>query len=246
MPVCEKCKTPFDEWQHFCLECGNYVRAEPPPGQLGPQCGVQVGLEQNFCHEYAAPGIEDKAHLAEHPSGRKWPLRGIILGLLGIGVGTVLYFFFQPLTISTKDLESTGQPREIADNSAVSGKEESSGPKPVVSVQEDLEGVFTQIKEANLTKDILLYMDTLSAVYPQLDKKREEVFKTWERYDFKAMSFTVNKIQEVGNGQAVVEVNWNTSTRNLITKDLRTDDFQYRVWLVKELGHWKIKKIDKL
>jgi hypothetical protein len=137
------------------------------------------------------------------------------------------------------------EPLEMARNTAVTVKNDADLPK-TVSLQEDLEGVFSQIREANLTKDILLYMDTLSAVYLNLDKKRQEIFKIWGKYDFKEMTFTLNKIQEVGNGKVVVEVNWNTSTRNLITKDLRTDDFQYRVWFVKELGHWKINKIEDL
>ena len=55
MPVCEKCQTPYDEWQHFCLHCGHYVRAEPLPFQQCPQCGGQTALGQNFCPECAAP-----------------------------------------------------------------------------------------------------------------------------------------------------------------------------------------------
>ena len=127
------------------------------------------------------------------------------------------------------------------------GGTEANGPGTTVSsVRVDVEGVFNQIKEANLTKNILLYMNTLSAVYPQLDKKRQEVSKTWEKFDFKEMTFTVNKIQDVGNGNVVAEVNWSTWTQNLATKELRTDDLHYRVWFAKELGQWKIKKIEEL
>jgi hypothetical protein len=247
MPVCEKCQTPYDEWQHFCLQCGKYLRSEPPPSCRCPQCGIQAALEQNFCHGCAAPLKEDMAYPAAPPYHRKWLAAGIVAAILGLGVIFVSYLILKPWTNPHKMFESPVQSFKAAGNPAVSGDADANGPITTVSsLRADFEGVFNQIKEANLTKNILLYMDTLSAVYPRLDKKREEVFKTWEKFDFKEMAFTVNKIQEVGNGNALVEVNWSTSTQNLATKDRRSDDFQYRVWFAKELGHWKIKKIEEL
>ncbi len=169
----------------------------------------------------------------------------MVAALLGLGVILVLNVSRHSWTGPVPTVEPPVPSR--TENPAVPDQKEANGPKTMVSsLPADFEGVFNQIKEANLTKNILLYMNTLSGVYPELDKKRQEVSKTWEKYDFKEMAFTVNNFQEVGTDKAVVEVHWSTSTQNVANKDLRTDDFQYRVWFAKELGHWKIKKIEEL
>jgi len=143
--------------------------------------------------------------------------------------------------------ESPALSPPLAENQAVSGETKANGTSATVeSLQAELEEVLNRIKEANLKKNILLYLDTLSALYPQVEKKRQEVSKTWEKFDFKKMAFSVNKLQEVGSSNVVAEVNWSTTSQNLTTGDLRTDDFRYRVWFAKELGQWKINKIEEL
>lgn len=238
MPVCEKCQTPYDEWQHFCLHCGHYVRAEPWPFQQCPQCGEQTARGQNFCPECAAPLKEETARPAPPPPSRKWLVGGVAAVLLGLGVLLTLYLSNWSWT--------TLAPTVAEDPNRMGGAEANDPGIKVSNVQVDIERLLNQIKEANLTKNILLYMDTLSAIYPQLDKKRQQVSKTWEKFDFTEMTFTVNKIRGLGNGNVVAEVNWLTWTKNLATQELRTDDLHYRVWLAKELGQWKIKNIEEL
>jgi hypothetical protein len=249
MPVCEKCQTPYDEWQHFCLHCGHYVRAEPPPSRRCPQCGRQAALEQNFCPECAAPLKEETAAPPAPlpPPSRKWLVRGLATVLLGLGVLLTLYLSRWPWLAPAPRVESQNRLLNVAEDPAIKGGAQANGPGTTGSrMRVEVEGVLNQIKEANLTKDILLYMDTLSAVYPQLDKKRQEISKTWEKYDFKEMTFTVNKIRDLGNGNVVAEVNWRTWTENPATKELRTDDVHYRVWFAIELEQWKIKQIEEL
>jgi hypothetical protein len=247
MPVCEKCQTPYDEWQHFCLHCGHYVRAEPLPFQQCPQCGGQTALGQNFCPECAAPLKDIVSRSSRLISHWKWLTGGLIAAILIFGTILAFYFITWPWTTSAPRVESQSRSPIVAEDPTKMGGAEANDPGTTVSnVQADIERLLNQIKEANLTKNILLYMDTLSALYPQPDKKRQEVSKTWEKFDFTEMTFTVNKIRGLGNGNVVAEVNWRTWTKNLATQEPRTDDLHYRVWFAKELGQWKIKNIEEL
>ncbi len=255
MPVCPECQTPYDEWQHFCLQCGHYLRAGPPPSLRCPRCGTQVSIKQNFCHECAAP-LKTEMHHPAAAASRKWLVGGVVAVLLGLGVILALQITRWPSPppsqmvkspVPSQALESPASPLREAEKPAVQGETDSKASGTTVSsLHADLEEVFNKIREANLNKNILLYMSTFSVVYPELDKKRQEVFKTWEKFEFKKMAFTVDKFRDVGSVNAVAEVNWSTTTQNLATQDLRTDDFQYRVWFTKELGQWKIKKIEEL
>ena len=31
MPICQECQAPYEEWQHFCLQCGKYLKEGPRP-----------------------------------------------------------------------------------------------------------------------------------------------------------------------------------------------------------------------
>ena len=93
-------------------------------------------------------------------------------------------------------------------------------------MQAGVAALLANIREANLQKNILLFMETLSGVYPQLDKKREEVLRTWKKFSFKDMAYTIGKVQEVEPNKAVAEVKWTTTSQNLATKAWRTKEFQ--------------------
>jgi hypothetical protein len=247
MPVCQKCQTPYDEWQHFCLHCGEYLRAKPPPSHRCPQCGIQVALEHTYCHECAFPLKDDASRPSRLISRWKWLTGGLIAAILILGTIFAFYFITWPWRVPAPMAESPSASPTVAENRAVSGEGKAKGTSAAVdSLQAELEKVINKIKEANLNKNLLLFMDALSESYPQLEKKRQEVSKTWKKFDFKKMAFNVNNLQEVGSDNAVAEVNWSTMTQNLTTRDMRSDDIHYKVWFTKELGQWKIKKVEEL
>jgi hypothetical protein len=246
MPVCEKCQTPYDAWQHFCLNCGHYLRDEPPPTRRCPQCGRQAALDQNFCPECAAPLKEEAAFQPPSSPSRRW-LVGMVAALAGLGVILALYLSHWPgAPQGSKGQSQTRVVKVDEEPTLKDGAEALDQETMLSSVRLEIEEVLDQIKEANLTKNILLYMGTLSALYPQLDKKRQEVSTTWEKFDFQEMNFTVETIKDAGHDTVVAKVNWRTRTQNLATKGIRTDNLHYRVWFAQELGQWKIKKIEEL
>ena len=247
MPVCQKCQSPYDEWQHYCLTCGQYLKDEAPFSRRCPQCGIQVPQEHTYCHKCAGPLKEDPSNPSRLISRWKWLTGGLIATLLILGTILALYLIAHPRKVPAPMAESAAAPPAVAENRAVSGELKANEASPTVdSLQAEVEEILNRIKEANLQKNILLYMGTLSPLYPQIDKKRQEISKTYEKFDFKQMAFTVNKLQEIDSNTAIAEVKWSSMAQNLITRNMRSDDFYYRIRLAKELGQWKIIKIEEL
>jgi hypothetical protein len=247
MPICEKCQTPYDEWQHFCLQCGHYLKVGPPPLLQCSSGGTKVSEEENFCHECAVPLKDEASRPSRFISRWKWLTGGLIAALMGLGLVLVFHLNHRPGPPSVPMVESPVPPLKMAEKPAISGETDVKSPITAVpSLQAEVEEVFNRIKEANLKKNILMYMNTLAVIYPQADKKRQEVLKTWEKFEFREMAFTVNKLQEVDSDNAIAEVKWSTTSQNLTTTYLVAEDFQYRVWFAKEQGQWKIKKIEEL
>lgn len=240
MPVCDKCQTSYDDWQHFCLHCGQHLKTELPFPRRCPQCNAQLGLDQNFCQECAAPVKNAPSGPSRLISRWKWLTMSLTLMLVILGASLIVYFIQGPTP-------APAPPGDLADRPAgeVPGQPPASKP-PAASVQAEVIKVFEQIREANLGKDIVLYMNALSAVYPELDKKRREITQTWEKFDYNDMDFTVKGIQELNKDTALVDVTWTTSALQRATRQLRQDEYHYRVWFARELGQWRITKIEEV
>ncbi len=270
MPVCEKCQTPYDDWQHFCLNCGSYVKEGPPP-LLRPKCGT--GMESELAFEAGASAKPEKAWAFPEPdevwasperdeawptpepeapddlpAGRSWKwLGGAAAALLAL-VAILIWHFHQGAGQQPAQVaESTvAHPEAAQKKIAEGGTEATRAPAAEARLETEVAALLANIREANLKKNILLFMGTLSGVYPQLDKKREEVLRTWKKFNFKDMAYTIGKVQEVEPNKAVAEVKWTTTSQNLATKAWRTTEFQYRISLANELGQWKITKIEQI
>lgn len=240
MPVCPACQTPHETGQHYCKQCGHDLQTAPPTEKHCPQCGTAVTADQKFCHNCDAP-LDVEVPAPIKAASRKW----LLGALAAIGVVALVLV----VTLSRKPESPPAPVTPVAPAPAVVPPSASS-PAPPGSAETglapQLEKVLNNLKEANLKKDLILYMSSLSFVYPQLDKKRQEVLKTWEKFDFKKMAVTLAKVRDLGGDEAVAEVNWNTVTQNLATKELVADDFVYQVWFVKELGQWKVRKIEEM
>jgi hypothetical protein len=243
MPVCQKCQTPYDEWQHFCLNCGNYLKSEPLPLLRCPKCGTEVKALPGLDHDFAAPAQEAAV---QTPKFLSWKWLGALLAVLGLGVILVWVYNRGPGQKPVLSVESTVSPEIVEKTIPGDKKEAMTPPAAVHPTQAEVERLLTNIREANLTKNIVLFMDTLSKAYPQPDKKREEVVKTWKNFDFREMAYTVGNVQEVEQNKAMAEVKWTTKSQNLATKNWQTAEYRYRVWVTNELGQWKIKKIEQI
>ncbi len=92
------------------------------------------------------------------------------------------------------------------------------------------------MREAQLRKDIVLFMSVYSLTYPELDEKRASTLKSWERFDFTNLVFTVDKIQPIDPDNAIAEVTWYMDTKNRRTQDLSSSSQIFQVRFAKEQG----------
>lgn len=244
MPVCKECQTPYDAWQHFCLNCGAYLKEGPPPLLHCLECGTGVESLPAFDEVPASPAPE----APDYPPGVTfWKWLGGAAALLAVGAFFIWQFYRPPGQSPVQVAEPTVSRPEKTNKTAVEdGTQAKEAPTAVDRLQAEVAGILANIREANLKKNILLFMETLSGVYPQLDKKREEVIRTWKKFNFKDMAYSIDKVQEVEPNKAIAEVKWTTTSQNLATKNWRTTEFQYRIWLADELGQWKIRKIEQI
>lgn len=243
MPVCENCQTPYDEWQHFCLNCGHHLKPAPLAIKPCPQCGAQVALTHKYCYACGSPltaVLPPTARVTMQP----WLWGGVALVLFSLGVllGFSLPRLFPGAALAP--VASSGPP--VAQTSRPPIATPGSGADTSAALMTEVLQLLERIKEANLQKDIALYLDTLSALYPQIDQKRRNILATWNKFAFQDMAYTVLAMRRGENGKVVAEVKWRTTTQDLATQEPRQDEFLYRLWLVQELGQWKISQIEEL
>jgi hypothetical protein len=119
-------------------------------------------------------------------------------------------------------------------------------PSAEVALKEQLQKEFSILRDAQLRKDIVQFMSIYSVTYPELDDKRANTLKAWERYDFTNLVFTVDKIQSIDPDNAIVWVTWYMDTKNRRTQELSSSAQAYQVRFAKELGKWRIRSLEEV
>ena len=97
-----------------------------------------------------------------------------------------------------------------------------------------------------MRKDIVQFMSVYSLTYPELDDKRASTLKSWERFDFTNLVFTVDKIQSIDPDNAIAWVTWYIDTKNRRTQELSSSSQTYQVRFAKELGKWRIRSLEEV
>ena len=240
MPVCEKCQTSCDEWQHFCLQCGSYLKGTPPIF-IRPKGAAEMETKTSPDQQYAASARETEAQWSAAKFRKPLGAAAVVLLLI---VGALLVWRQDRRAVP--DLAQQARPTVPA--AELAEKEAPANRKKVneSGLKAEVEAVFDNIRQANLKKNLDLFMGTLSEFYPEMDKKQQEIIKTWKKFNFRDMAFTINKLEEIDPNKTMAEVKWFTTSQNVATKGWRTQEFQYRVWLTNEQDQWKISKIEQI
>jgi len=276
MPLCPQCRSSYLEGEHICRQCGFRLSEGRGDKRYCPQCGTAVGREQNFCHECDTPlkaGLEFTAPGGLEPppaplAGSAPPLRPPWLKWAVVAGGAIVVILV--LVVVAQMMRKPSLPPSLTPPATPRPLETVPPSPPAVAPQESdklgeaapgatppatpeaaglpaqLEQVMGNLRDANLKKDLVLYMSCFSYVFPQTDKKRQEIQKTWQNFEFRKMAFIMSKINEVDPNEAVADVAWNMTVQNRSTKDSDITTIKYRVWFAKELGQWKIKKLEEL
>ena len=119
-------------------------------------------------------------------------------------------------------------------------------PPAEADLKEQLQKELSVLREAQLRKDIVQFMSVYSLTYPELDNKRASTLKSWERYDFTNLVFTIDKFQSIDPDNAIAWVTWYMDTKNRRTQDLSSSSQTFQVRFAKEMGKWRIRSLEEV
>ncbi len=107
---------------------------------------------------------------------------------------------------------------------------------------EKIEPVFENIKQANLQKNIDLFMSCFSRDFSGTDGKRKDTLKMWETFNYDDLSYDLKK-RTISGDTADVRLEWLVRTSEKTSGKRHDGKTVLDVTLKREDGQWKIKKI---
>jgi len=119
---------------------------------------------------------------------------------------------------------------------------------PVAPIDQEVQKIgslFENIRQANLQKDIDLFVSCFSRNFDGMEGKRRETLKMWENYNYLNLSYHLKK-QKVSGDTANVTLEWLVRTSQKTGGQLQDGRSVLDVTLKREEGLWKIKEIKSL
>jgi hypothetical protein len=130
-------------------------------------------------------------------------------------------------------------PKEIATPPPSPLPPESAAPPPKDHAVEKISSVFESIRQANLQKDIDLFMSCFSGDFNGAEGKRQDTLKMWENYSYLDLSYDLKK-QSITGDSADVRLEWLAKTSQKSSGKIQDGRTVLDVTLRKEDGRWKI------
>jgi hypothetical protein len=103
--------------------------------------------------------------------------------------------------------------------------------------------LLEQVRQAQLKKDIGLFLEAYAPTYPHLDKKKESILKTWEKYDYLDMHFTIENIQKADAHTIIATVIWDMTLEDVLSKKKSALVKDYTVHFSQVSGKWLIQEL---
>ena len=104
-------------------------------------------------------------------------------------------------------------------------------------------GILEQVREAQLKKNIDLFLQAYAPSFPHLEKKKESILKTWEKYDYLDMHFNIENIRKPDANTIVAKVVWDITLEDISSKKRSTLVRDYVVHLSQISGKWLIQEL---
>jgi hypothetical protein len=263
MPQCPHCQAPFEAGQRYCSTCGSFLMHPEQGDTFCPQCDVRVSPRQEFCHECDAPlkgaqaaseALGTAATSAPEATPAKIPSGGMPSWLLGVLVGAGILVIILLILLFTRGTTNPPPPPPApkVEAPATAPPAATATPAPEkatpteANLKEQLQKELSILREAQLHKDIVLFLSVYSRTYPDLDDKRASTLEAWEGYDFTNLVFTVDKIQSIDPDNAIAWVTWYIDTKNRQTQELSSTSQTFQVRFAKELGTWRIRTLEEV
>jgi hypothetical protein len=107
---------------------------------------------------------------------------------------------------------------------------------------EKITSLFENIRQANLEKNIDLFMSCFSRDFNGTEGKRRDTLKMWENYSYLDLSYDLKR-QTVTGDSADVRLEWLAKTSQKSSGKTQDGKTVLDVTLKREDGHWKIAEI---
>lgn len=114
---------------------------------------------------------------------------------------------------------------------------------PEATLADQVKETFNALREAQLKRDIILFMSCYSYIYPTLDRKRRDTLAYWENFHFMDLDFSLNDIKPVGREGALARVTWTMQVQNRRSQQFDSFTQNFEVLLARELGKYRIRNI---
>lgn len=271
MPQCPHCQIPYEVGQRYCSTCGSFLLHPEQGDTFCPQCGVRVSSRQEFCHECDAPlkggqvapealgPVPEAKAAAPETAPAKVPPTGMPSWLIGLLVGSGILILVLLILLFTRGTATPPAPAPAPKVEAPAPAPPAMPPAPSqpatpapdpaapaeTTLKEQLQKELSILREAQLRKDIVQFMSIYSLTYPGLEEKRAGTLRSWERFDFTNLVFTVDKIQSIDPDNTIAWVTWYMDTRNRRTNNMSSGSQTFQVRFAKEQGKWRIRSLEE-
>jgi hypothetical protein len=252
----EQVSRPKPEVQHLYEE-------HPKPVLLQDRITQTLSMldEQAAEENYPATrvSLEDKTEEMVKVSNRLYDdlvralrlMRRQVLLFSAVLILLVTAYFFVPCKLTlpskaavpdSKSLETSGQASGIIAHSQVTPTQQSIKSIPIPE-WEEITGILKQIRQAQLNKDINLFLNAYSPSFPNKDKKKETILKTWHQHDFLDMHFQVVNIQKLNANTIIARVAWDITIVDVRSKKKSTLLKDYTIHFSDVSGRWLIQEL---
>ena len=116
------------------------------------------------------------------------------------------------------------------------------GPPAKTHEVEKIKSLLEDIKQANLRKDIHLFMSCYSLDFKDRNGKRLATLESWKAFDYLDLSYDLKR-QMISEDSADIRVEWVVDISEKMGGALQKSKAVLDVLLTREEGHWKIKEI---
>jgi hypothetical protein len=183
-------------------------------------------------------------------AGKKIWRQVLVIWAVGI-VLAISYFLvlrYKPATVTQTHQRPVDQPVAEAKPGTARVPEASQPLKaiPPTSAQEGLLKLLSQIQEAQLKKDIHMFMAAYSPDFPGLVQKKETTLNIWKKYTYVDSQFKLTDLLQKNPLTIVGKVIWNIKAKDQKTGTTRNVTKAYSVIFSKESGKWLIQRIEKI
>jgi hypothetical protein len=113
----------------------------------------------------------------------------------------------------------------------------------VVLEGEKVREILEQIRQAQLTKDINLFLKAYAPSFPNLNQKKGSVLKTWQQYDYLDLRFQVENIHQKDAHTIVARVTWDITLREVRSRKKRTVVKNFTAHFSNASGKWLLQEL---